>query len=42
MSYTAVPPGHQGDVLLIPKSATNLKTCRDEFFRVMTTPGLFP
>jgi len=42
MSYDAVPPGHVGDVLLIPKAATNLRTCRDEFFRVMTTPGLFP
>lgn len=42
MHYTALPPGHQGDVLLIPKSATNLKACRDEFFRAMTTPGLFP
>jgi hypothetical protein len=42
LRYTAVPAGRNGDVLVIPKAATNLQACRDEFFRVLTTPGLFP
>jgi hypothetical protein len=42
LRYTAVSSGQKGDVLLIPKAATDLKVSRDEFFRVLTTPGLFP
>jgi hypothetical protein len=34
--------GDTGDVLVIPKVATDLKTSRDEFFRIMTNPKLFP
>lgn len=42
LRYTEVSPGQKGDVLVIPKAATNLKMSRDEFFRVLTIPGLFP
>jgi hypothetical protein len=42
MRYTPVPPGEKGDVLIIPKTATDLAASRAEFFRVLTTPGLFP
>jgi hypothetical protein len=41
MRYTGVKAGDSGDVLVIPKTATDLKASRAEFFRVMTTPGLF-
>jgi len=41
MRYTAVPPGETGDVLVIPKSATDLKACRDEFFRVLKNPDVY-
>jgi hypothetical protein len=37
-----VPPGGTGDVLVIPKAATDLKASWEEFFRVMTHPDLFP
>lgn len=30
-----------GDVLAIPKSATNLRASREEFFRVVSSPSLF-
>jgi hypothetical protein len=26
----------------IPKGSTNLRACREEFFRVLTQPTLFP
>jgi hypothetical protein len=42
LRYTAVPAGERGDVLVIPKASTNLKASRDEFFRVLMAPGLFP
>jgi hypothetical protein len=42
MRYVAVPAGEKGDVLVIPKTATDLEASRGEFFRVLTTPGLFP
>jgi hypothetical protein len=41
VSFDEVKPGEPADVLDIPKSATNLKACREEFFRVLTQPGLF-
>lgn len=34
--------GDTGDVLVIPKVATHLKTSRDEFFRLLTNPKSFP
>jgi hypothetical protein len=42
LRYTAVPAGMNGDVLVIPKASTNLKASRDEFFRVLMSPELFP
>lgn len=41
MELDAVAPGEKGDVLVIPKAATNLRMSREEFFRVMSDPGLF-
>ncbi len=32
----------RGDLLVIPQSATDLQACREEFFRVLTDPKLFP
>lgn len=40
--FRPVPTGGTGDVLVIPKAGTDLKTSREEFFRVMTDPRLFP
>ncbi len=42
LRYVPVPPGGAGDVLVIPKATTDLGASRDEFFRVMTNPKLFP
>lgn len=42
MRYVPVPPGETGDVLVIPKAATDLKASREEFFRVLMNPALFP
>jgi len=42
MRYTTVKAGESGDVLVIPKAATDLKASREEFFRVITGPELFP
>ncbi len=39
--FRPVPPGGTGDVLVIPKPATDLTACRKEFFRVMRDPRLF-
>ncbi|MBX3744733.1 MAG: hypothetical protein KF833_05440 [Verrucomicrobiae bacterium] len=39
--FRPVPPGEAGDVLVIPKAATDLPASREEFFRVMTHPRLF-
>lgn len=38
-----IPPrdGESGDLLVIPKAATDLKRCREEFFRVLGNPQLF-
>jgi hypothetical protein len=41
MRYLRVPPGESGDVLVIPKAATDLKASRDEFIRVMTNPDVY-
>lgn len=40
--FTPVDESADGDLLVIPKSATDLKASREEFFRVLTEPGLFP
>lgn len=42
LGFRPVPPGGTGDVLVIPKAATDLKASREEFFRVLTRPELFP
>ncbi|MCW5554939.1 MAG: hypothetical protein KIS67_22595 [Verrucomicrobiae bacterium] len=42
LRYVPVRPGETGDVLVIPKASTDLRASRDEFFRVMTNPKLFP
>jgi hypothetical protein len=42
LMFRPVPTDGAGDVLVIPKAATDLKASRDEFFRVMTDPTLFP
>lgn len=39
--FRPVPAGGTGDVLVIPKPATDLKTSRAEFFRLLTDPKLF-
>ena len=39
--FVEVNPGEAADVLVIPKPATDLKRCREEFFREMADPGLF-
>jgi len=41
MHYTQVRPGESGDVLVIPKSATDLQACRFEFFRVLSDPEVY-
>lgn len=40
--FRPVPPDETGDVLVIPKASTDLKASREEFFRVLTDPRLFP
>jgi len=42
VEFNPAKPGEAGDVLVIPKASTDLKTSREEFFRVLTQPGLFP
>ena len=42
MQFHPLPEGEKGDVLVIPKSATDLEASRAEFFRVLTNPRLFP
>ncbi|HEY9170724.1 MAG TPA: hypothetical protein VI136_00405 [Verrucomicrobiae bacterium] len=39
--FRPAPSGDKGDVLVIPKSATDLKACRDEFFRVLVNPVVY-
>ena len=40
--FEKISAGEEADVLTIPKSATNLDASREEFFRVLTQPDLFP
>ncbi len=42
VEFNPAKPGEAGDVLVIPKASTELRQCRDEFFRVLTDPKLFP
>jgi hypothetical protein len=42
LRYTTTETGGRGDVLVIPKAKTDLKASREEFFRVMRNPALFP
>jgi hypothetical protein len=39
--FRPVPDGESGDVLVIPKPATDLKTSREEFFRVLGNPAVY-
>ena len=41
LQYDALDSSAAGDVLVISKAATDLKACRDEFFRVLSSPQLF-
>jgi hypothetical protein len=41
MRYAPVRAGETGDVLVIPKATTDLKASREEFFRVLTNPGVY-
>ena len=40
--FDEVKSGEAADVLDVPKTRTNLKACREEFFRVLGDPSLFP
>ena len=42
LTFSPVAAPEQGDVLVIPRSATDLDACRQEFFRVLSTAELFP
>lgn len=42
LTLTRTEPGVRGDLLVIPKAATDLKASREEFFRVLTNPSVFP
>lgn len=42
LTFSPVADPEQGDVLVIPRSATDLNACREEFFRVLTAAELFP
>lgn len=39
--FNSVHSGESGDLLVIPKKATDLNACREEFFRVLADPHLF-
>lgn len=39
--FEEVGPGEPADLLDIPKAATDLDACREEFFSVLSRPGLF-
>lgn len=41
VEFTLAKPGEAGDVLVIPKAATDMRQCHDEFFRVLRDPALF-
>ncbi len=40
--FEEVDSADSADVLDIPRSATDMNACRDEFFRVLCDPALFP
>ena len=42
LTYAPVPAGEAGDVLVIPRAQTDLDASREEFFRVLRDPRLFP
>ena len=42
VDFVPVPEGETGDLLVIPKAATDLQASREEFFRVLTDSQLFP
>ena len=39
--FNAIKPREMGDVLEIPRASTNLKACREEFFRVLSDPKVY-
>ena len=41
MRYVPVPQDETGDVLVIPKAATDLNASREEFFRVLKNPAVY-
>jgi hypothetical protein len=41
VQFALVPAGGTGDLLVIPKAATDMKANREEFFRVLTNPDLY-
>jgi len=41
LEFVPVRSGEAGDVLVIPKAATDLKACREEFFRVLRNPAVY-
>ena len=42
LRYAPATPDEPGDVLVIPKASTDLRASREEFFRVLREPALFP
>ena len=40
-AFVETKPGEPADVLDIPKAATDLKACREEFFRVLGDPAVY-
>jgi hypothetical protein len=42
VQFVEAKPDEAADLLDIPKASTHLRACRDEFFRVLTQPTLFP
>lgn len=41
LTLTRAESGEASDVLVIPKAATDLLACREEFFRVLTNPAVY-
>ncbi|HAK94063.1 MAG TPA: hypothetical protein DCM87_03405, partial [Planctomycetes bacterium] len=41
LACAPIPPGEPGDVLVIPKAATDLRACREEFLRVLADPAVY-
>ncbi|MDI1312416.1 hypothetical protein [Prosthecobacter sp.] len=41
VEFTPVKAGETGDVLVIPKAATDMRRCHEEFFQVLRDPALF-